>query len=742
MTEKIVGNSIKRLDAVGKVTGQTIYPGDRNLDNELWLKVLFARRPHAKVISIDTAQALSLPGVLAVLTAKDVPVNQYGLQVPDQPVLCGPGSDKKGGDIVRFVGDNVAIIVAETEEIAARARTLIAVEYEDLPLVDDPEFARSGKAYQLHPNVLNNIADYRRIRKGNVKAAWTECDVIIEGVYQTPFQEHAYLQPEAGTGYVDDEGRITVHTAGQWSWEDQQQIAHALDMPPEKIRVVYDAIGGAFGGREDMSVQIVLALAVQKLAEQGIHRPVKIIWSREESMIGHCKRHPMTIKTKWGAKADGMLVAAEIEIVSDAGAYMYTSNKVLGNAVMCAAGPYEIPHIHLDGYAIYTNNLISGAFRGFGGPQGSFAAEMQMNKLAEKLGIDPVELRLKNVLTADKLLPVGTPIPGGVSMDEVIRQTAWESNWSYGGQRGENDPDEPEILPRFVNGRGFAAGYKNIGFSFGYPENSWAAVELRGASEIEEAVLRIAGADVGQGHHTIMAQIAAEVLGIELKKVTLATSDTAITQSSGSASASRLTFMAGNAVREAAEFALKKWQAEERPVVAEATWLAPKTTQLDPDTGYGMPNFAYGYVAQMADVTIDTETGNITVNRVVCADDVGKAISPEQVIGQIEGCIVQAHGYTLMEDFRMDKGQVLTPHFSTYLIPGVYDIPQRIDSIIVEDPHPDGPFGARGMAEMPFLPYSAAVAAAIFDAVGIWFNEFPLTPERILRGLGKVHNRI
>jgi len=742
MTEKTVGKSLNRLDAVGKVTGKTLYPGDRSFAEELWLKVLFAHRPHARVINIDTAPALKLPGVIAVLTAQDVPVNQYGLQVPDQPVLCGPGSGKKGGDVVRFVGDNVAVVIAETEEIADQARALIAVEYEDLPLVDEPEFARSGKAPQLHPNVLNNVADYRRIRKGNPQATWDECDVIVEGVYQTPFQEHAYLQPEAGTGYIDDEGRITVHVAGQWSWEDQQQIAHALDLPPEKVRVVYDAIGGAFGGREDMSVQIVLALAVQKLDEMGIRRPVKIIWSREESMIGHCKRHPMTIKAKWGAKADGMLVAAEIEIVSDAGAYMYTSNKVLGNAVMCAAGPYEIPHIKLDAYAIYTNNLINGAFRGFGGPQGSFAAEMQMNKLAEKLGMDPVELRLKNVLTSEKLLPVGTPIPGGVSMDEVIRQTAWQSDWSYQGPRGENDPDDPEDLPRFVHGRGFAAGYKNIGFSFGYQENSWAEVELRGRARIDEAILRIAGADVGQGHHTAMAQIAAEVLGIELDKVTLATSDTAFTQSSGSASASRLTFMAGNAVREAAEFAMKKWEAEERPAVAEATWLAPKTTQLDPDTGYGMPNFAYGYVAQMVDVTIDTETGSITVNQVVCADDVGKAINPEQVIGQIEGCIVQAHGYTLLEDFRMDKGQVLTPHFSTYLIPGVYDIPRRLDSIIVEDPHPDGPFGARGMAEMPYLPYAPAVAAAVFDAVGIWFNQFPLTPERVLRGLGKVHNRI
>ncbi len=744
MKHNTVGKSIKRMDARGKVTGQTIYPGDRNQEDELWLKVLFARRPHARVLVIDTTKAKALPGVVAILTAEDVPVNQYGLQIPDQPVLCGPGSNKKGGDIVRFVGDQVAIVIAETEPIAARARDLIKVEYEDLPLVDDPEFAMSGQAPQLHPNVLNNIAAYDRIRKGDADEAWDKCEVIIEGVYKTPYQEHAYLQPEAGTAYIDDEGRITVHCAGQWTWEDQQQIAHALDLPPDKIRVVYDAIGGAFGGREDMSVQIILALAVLRLYQwHGNRRPVKIIWNREESMIGHCKRHPMLIKSKWGAKSDGTLIAAEVEIISDAGGYMYTSNKVLANAVMACTGPYEVPHVKVDAYAIYTNNPVTGAFRGFGGPQGHFAAEMQMNKLAEKLGKDPVEIRLKNALTADKLLSVGTTIPGGVSLEQVIRETAWKSNWvSRLRPRGENDPDYPEELPRLVTGRGFAAGYKNIGFSLGYQENSWAEVELRGGVEIEEAVVRIAGADVGQGHHTVMAQIAAEALGISLDKVTMEVSDTAFTDSSGSASASRLTFMAGNAVKEAAEFAQRKWQSEERPAVAEATWLAPKTTPFDPDTGYSVPNFAYGYVAQTVDVAVDTETGFVTVNRVVCADDVGKAINPDQVVGQIEGAIVQAHGYALLEDFRINKGQVLTPYFSTYLIPGIYDIPSRVDSIIVEDPHPNGPFGARGMAEMPYLPYTPAVAAAIFDAIGVWFDSFPLTPERVLRGLGKVRNRM
>ncbi|MCP4421778.1 MAG: molybdopterin-dependent oxidoreductase [Chloroflexi bacterium] len=735
MTYKTIGQSIKRIDAWGKVTGETLYPGDRTHEGELWLKILFARRPHARVISIDSSQAEALPGVVAILTAKDVPVNEYGLQISDQPVLCGPGSTIEGSDVVRFVGDNVAVIIAENEKIADKARAMINVHYEDLPLVDDPIFAMSADAPQIQPNVPKNIAAHKQVRKGDTGAAWADCDLIVEGVYQTPYQEHAYLQPEAGTAYIDDAGRITVHCAGQWTWEDQQQIAHSLGLPPEQIRVVYDAIGGAFGGREDMSVQIVLALAVWHLDKQGICRPVKIIWNREESMIGHCKRHPMRIKQKWGAKSDGTLIAAEVEIISDAGPYMYTSNKVMGNAIVTATGPYEFPNVTLDAYSVYTNNIISGAYRGFGGPQSHFAAEMQMNKLAQKLGLDPVEIRLKNALTADKSLLVGTPIPGGVSMKQVIRETAASANWN-----SQTEPrGKPETLSRLAKGRGFAAGFKNIGFSLGYQENSWAEVELRGEAEIETAVVRLAGADVGQGHHTVMMQIAAEALNIDFDKVVAEVSDTAFTKSSGSASASRLTFMAGNAVKEAAVLALQKWQEEEdRPAVADATWLAPKTTPFDPETGHSVPSFAYGYVAQMADVTVDSESGFITVNRIVCANDVGKAINPEQIIGQIEGAVVQAHGYTILEDFQVDKGQVLNPNFSTYLIPGVYDIPKRVDSIIVEDPHPDGPYGVRGMGEMPYLPYAPAIVSAVYDAIGVWFDDFPLTPERVLRGLGKV----
>jgi CO/xanthine dehydrogenase Mo-binding subunit len=593
----------------------------------------------------------------------------------------------------------------------------------------------ASDAHQLHPHAADNVATHDRVVKGDVDSAWGECDVIVEGEYHTPPQEHAFLQPEAGSAYLDEEGRITVRVAGQWTWGDQQQIAHALDLPPEQVRVVYDAIGGAFGGREDMSVQIVLALAVMRLAERGMRRPVKVIWSREESMIGHCKRHSMTIKSKWGATREGKLVAAEVELVSDAGAYMYTSNKVLGNATISCTGPYEFPNVRVNTYAVYTNNLPGGAFRGFGAPQGHFAAEMQMNKLAEALGMSPVEVRLKNILDEEKLTSVGTPLPGGVSLKQVVEKAAAAGGWDGSGWLDKERTAERRLL----KGKGFAAGFKNVGFSFGYQENSWAKVVLEGEAELERAILYIAGADVGQGHHTAMLQIASEALELSIDRIELVVSDTAVTENSGSASASRLTFLAGNAVKGAAERALACWRDEERPAVAEYTYLAPKTTPFAEIDGQpSMPNFAYGYIAQSVEVEVDTETGVIHITRVISADDVGRAINPQQVVGQIEGAVVQAQGYAMLEDFQTEDGYVLTPHLSTYLIPGVLDIPDRVDPIIVEHPDPRGPYGVRGMAEMPYLPLAPALVAGVHDATGIWFDDFPLTPERVLRGLGKI----
>jgi CO/xanthine dehydrogenase Mo-binding subunit len=478
-----------------------------------------------------------------------------------------------------------------------------------------------------------------------------------------------------------------------------------------------------------MSVQIVLALATWKLK-----KPVKIIWSRQESMIGHGKRHATVIRAKWGATKAGKVIAIENEIIGDGGAYMYTSNKVLGNSTITSTGPYNIPNVKTDVYGVYTNNVPGAAFRGFGAPQALFMAEMQMNKLAEKLGMDPVELRLKNALKDGDPMGVGTPSPSPVTVIQCIEAARDKMGW--GEERREKK--EEKNSKHLKRGRGFAAGFKNVGFSFGYPENCWAKIEIHGNSEMDHIVLHHAAAEVGQGTHTVMMQMAAEAVGVPYEKVKLIASDSATMQNSGSVSASRMTFMSGNAIRGAAEVALKKWKAEERPAIGEFKYLAPRTTQFDHETGYSTPNFAYAFAAQAAEVEVDVETGHLRVLRFISADDVGQAINPMLVEGQVEGAVVQAQGYAVLEDWKTKDGQVLTDQLSTYLIPTIWDIPERVETVIVEVPDPNGPWGARGLGELPFLTVAPVIGAAIHDATGVWIDEFPFTPERVLRALGKI----
>ncbi len=735
-----VGKPAYRVDALGKVTGTALFSGDIDRPNQVWMKILFSGRPHAVVRSIDTSAAEAVPGVLAVLTARDVPVNEYGLILPDQPVLCGPGSSKPYADRVRFVGDQVALVVAETEAIAAAACRQIHVEYLDLPMELDPVAAMRSEATRIHPDTESNAFWHYRIRKGDVEQGFARSAVVVESEYHTPAQEHAFLQPEAGLAYVDADGRVTVEVGGQWAHEDREQIAHALGLPEDQVRVIYPAIGGAFGGREDMSVQIVLALAAWRLHQRGLDRPVKIIWSREESIIGHHKRHPFVIRAKWGAAADGRLIAARCEVIQDAGAYAYTSTKVLGNATLMCTGPYEIGNVHVDSYSIYTNHLPNGAFRGFGGPQAAYAAECQMNKLAERLGIDPVEIRRRNVLQEGALLSVGSPLPRGVTIGKVVEACAASAGWQRSAGGWKRPKTRRPRQGHLRRGIGFACAFKNVGFSFGAPEQCTATIELRGRAEIEEAFLYHGAAEVGQGAHTVLAQMTAQALNLPVERVRLVTSDTAQTGNSGSASASRMTFMAGNAIRGAAKAAMERWRAEDRPARASYTYVPPATTPLDPETGRSVPNFAYGYVAEAVTLEVDTETGTVAVLDVVCANDVGRAINPQGVRGQVEGAVVQAQGYAMLEDFQQPGGYVQTAHLSTYLIPTILDIPDRVQSVILEEADPRGPWGARGMGEMPYLPFTPAVAAAVHDATGVWFDVFPLTGERVLKGLEQAAN--
>ncbi len=730
-----VGKSVARVDALSKVKGEAVFASDMSMPGQAYMKVLMAHRPHAIVRRVDASRAEALDGVLLVLTSKDVPNNEFGYYTYDQPVLCGPGP-KLYADRVRYVGDRVAAVVAESEEIAARALELIDVEYEDLPVVCDMEAALESDAPLLHPELGSNQFGHHFLRNGDLQAGFQAADVIIEAVYNTPAQEHAYLQTEAGLAYIDDAGRVAVVTTGQWGVKDRKQMAHALGLDEEQVRVIYPMTGGAFGGREDISVQIVVALAALRL-----RRPVKIVWSREESILAHCKRHPFRIYARWGANREGKITAAEVRMYADGGAYKFTTSIVTGNAVLNALGPYEIANVSVDAYDIYTNNVPRGAFRGFGGPQGAYVAEMQVNKLAEALGIDPVEMRMRNMAREGSLQTSGAPYPPGVTVREVTEACARKAGWDLTGTGWQRPGGAREAVPGEpykVRGIGIASAHKNVGFSFGYPEACTVGLELYGEAHIERAVVRHSASEVGMGTHTVITQMAAEALGVGMDQVDLISSDTAETRDSGAVSASRMTFFIGNALREAAEIGLQQWADEERPVKLWHTYKPPQTTPPDPVTGQCDPNSAYAYTTQAAVVTVDTETGQVDVEKVICAIDVGKAINPQQVEGQVQGGLIQTVGYAVMENFVERDGRVLTPTLSTYLVPTILDIPPEMDTVIMEIPDPRGPWGARGLGEVMNMCLAPAITAAVHAATGVWLDQFPLTPERVLKGLGKI----
>ena len=738
---------VQRFDAHDKVTGRAEYPADLIGPDDLWAKVVFTGQPHARLLSLDTAEALATPGVVGVFTAADVPVNEYGLTMCDQPVFIGLGHTNRSNvpcDVSRWEADHLALVVAESRHDAEVGAAAVSAEWEQLEVLADIDSAMNSEV-MIHPEngLDSNRYHTYRIRKGDVARARRRSKWIIEGTYELPYQEHAYLQPEACVSYYDDTGRLTVQVAGQWAHEDRLQIAHALDLTPEEVRVVYPTIGGAFGGREDTSLQIVLALATMRLAERGEHRRVACVWSREESIVGHHKRHRGRIKATLGAESSGKISFVEAEVILDAGAYNYTSNKVIGNAHIGVAGCYEVPNAHIDSSVVYTNATPGGAFRGFGGPQAAFVAETQMNKLAQASGIDPVDLRRLNTLTDGSEFITQTEMPAGVSLPRVIGRCASEARFDQPlGPAPEFSPiaSLAPTASAIKRGRGFACAFKNVGFSFGFPERCEAEIHLFGADDDEfpsSAMVFHAGAEVGQGAHQAFLQMTAEATGVPLDRVRGEFSDTATSGDSGSASASRLTWMSGNAIAGAAEEAQKQWNEGARPAQGHFRYTPPPTEALDPETGVCWPNFSYGYVAQAVELSVDTETGHIRIDRIVSTHDVGKAINPALVVSQIEGAVVQAHGYVLSENLQSKDGFLLNPRFSGYLIPGIGDIPRKVESIVMEMADPLGPFGARGMAEMPMMTYAPAVVAALHDATGVWFDSFPLTPPRVLAGLAR-----
>ncbi len=713
-----IGASLPRPDASDKVTGTAYYPADLIRPEMLQLQVVFAHRPHARIRSIDTSIALLHPGVVAVFTAADIPYNAFGLITDDQPVLCE--------NVVRFEGDKVALVVAENKEAARAGAQLVKVAYEDLPAVTDPHIALQPDSPLVHAYLNSNQLIHVPIRKGNTTAALAEADVVLDGTFTTSWQEHAFLQPEAGIAFIDDQGRLVIETAGQWLHEDRRQIARILQIPEEQVVIRYAAIGGAFGGREDLSIQHLLALATWKL-----RCPTALVWSREESIIGHVKRHPISIHCRWGAQSNGYITAVEAEVIADGGAYASTSVEVIKVATLFASGCYEIPNITVDGYAVYTNNIPCGAFRGFGAPQAQFSSEIMVTRLAHALGIDPIEMRRRNIYREGSIEPTQQPLPIGVSALPVLERCVEEaqSRLNYGQPRQNQ-------VSHLRRGIGIACGIKNLGYSFGYPEQSTATVELFGAAELERAVVRVGAADVGQGSHLVLRQIAAETLQLPLEQVTMICTDSAEAPDAGSASASRMTFMGGQAVKAAALAAREKWGlTEDDYIKATKQYRPPTTTPLDPLTGAGRPNYSYGYAAQAVEIEVNMLTGQVQVLRIISVHDVGRAINRQQVEGQIEGCLAQGLGYALTEHFQVRDGRILTPHLSTYLLPTILDMPTEVVSIILELADPHGPFGARGVAEMPLIPLLPAIASAIYDATGVWITQQPFTPERVLAAI-------
>lgn len=715
----LIGQPLPRHDALAKATGEARYPGDLLGPDTLRLKVVLAGRPHARIVSIDREAALAVPGVVAVLTAADVPFNAFGLIEHDQPVLCS--------NVVRFAGDKVAVVVAEGDGAAEEGASRLAVTYDDLPAVTDPAAALAADAPLVHESRGTNVLFRVPIRKGDTAAGFAAADVILEGTFSTTWQEHAFLQPEAGIAYVDDQGRVVVETAGQWLHEDRKQIALMLGLPEEQVVIRYAAIGGAFGGREDLSVQHLLALAAWKL-----RRRVGIVWSREESILAHHKRHPFRITCRWGATKEGQITAVEARLLADGGAYASTSAEVTKVAALFASGVYEVPHIDVEGVVVYSNNIPSGAFRGFGAPQAQFAAEVMVTRLAHAIGMDPIELRRKNIYREGDIEPTQQPLPPGVSALPVLERCVQEA-----GTRFAATADGAKPLPPWMRrGIGIAAGIKNLGYSFGFPEQATATVEVSGRGEPEAAIVRVGAADVGQGSHLALRQIAAEVLELPLVQIRMITDDSAESPNAGSASASRLTLMAGRAVHDAALEALTAYRTTDDEHVESTVQFRPATTtMLSEDDGSGIPNYCYGYAAQAVEVEVNTLTGQVQIKRVISVHDVGRAINRQQVEGQIEGCLAQAIGYALLEDLKTRDGIILTPHLSTYLLPTALDMPEEIVPVVLELADPHGPFGARGVAEMPLVPFLPAVAAAIHDATGVWMTEQPFTPERVLAAL-------
>jgi CO/xanthine dehydrogenase Mo-binding subunit len=724
----LVGTSVRRSDAIPKVAGDFAYSSDLNAPGMLWGHTVRSPHAHARILALDISKAVAAPGVHAVLTHEDVPGRKhYGLEFTDQPVLAV--------DRVRYFGEPVALVAAEHPEQARRAAELVVVEYEPLDPVVDPERATTqeplhpdrptmGHGYRddPRPNVVRSLV----IRHGDPEA---EGDVTVSGVYDVGIQDQAFLGPESGMAVPDGEGGVDIYVATQWLHVDRDQVAPCLDLPPDQVRIHLAGVGGAFGGREDLSMQIhggMLALRTR--------RPVKMVYSREESFFGHVHRHPARIWAEHRAARDGGLVCVRMRILLDGGAYASSSTAVTSNAASFACGPYAIPNALIEAECVYTNNPPCGAMRGFGAVQTCFAAEAQMDKLAEALELDPVELRLRNALAPGDVLPTGQRINGSLPVAEVIRRCA------------ELPVPQPEELPRdplrlpggsgnttrgegVRRGVGFAVGFKNLCYSEGFDDHTSARVRLFADGSAE---VHCAAAEVGQGVADVVLQVARTELDAD--DVWLAPATTSTVGSAGSASASRMTWMAAGAVRAACRAALEERARAGGEVDVERVYRHPRTTPLDPVDGQitgERAHVAFACAAMRVVAEVDVELGLTRIVWVGTAQDVGRAINPLAVEGQIEGGTAQGLGLALMEEIKTRDGLITNASFTDYLIPTTLDMPPVV-SELVEDPEPDAPYGVKGVGEPPAVVSTAAVVSALRAATRRPLTRVPVRPEDVI----------
>jgi CO/xanthine dehydrogenase Mo-binding subunit/aerobic-type carbon monoxide dehydrogenase small subunit (CoxS/CutS family) len=702
-----VGTSVVRKDVVAKVRGEPVFADDRASPGALHGVLKFSDHVHARLLSVDTTAAQAQPGVALFLTGKDVPGrNAFGLFVPQQPVICT--------DEVKYLGDVVAVVFAETRAQAEAASDKIVVDYEVLPVLDDP---RANRANSEH--VVHRI----EVSKGEVETAFAGAAIVVEGHYTTQAVEHAYLETESCLVEPSPEG-LTVWTGNQGSLAYRSMIAASLAIPEAQVRVVLTACGGAFGGKEEPTVQIPAALGALRTG-----RAVRMVLTRAQSIRMSTKRHPMQVTMKHAADAQGNLLAVESSVIADSGAYLSQTKPVVFRSAVTAPGPYVVPHVKADSTGVFTHSTPSGAFRGFGSTQASFAAEIQMDKLARALGLSPADLRRRNAFATGLPTATGQLLGAGTGYRATLESAASAFEAAQAQFGATERPAHVKV------GFGLASSYKNVGIGTGLADAAGATIEIAPDGRV---TVFTGAADLGQGSDTLAAQIAAQELQLPYESIEVVACDTSRSPDGGMTTASRQTYVTGNAVRLCAAGLKARLDAGETPPLRhEFTYLPPVTAKHQTEARIDELGIHYGYcfASVAVAVEVDTQTGKVKVLKVHLAQDVGKALHPQNLIGQIEGSALMGIGLALTEEFRADHTRVLTDTLAKLGVPTIADLPE-LEAVYLEIGDEGGPYGAKGMGEVGLNPLAPAISNAIFDAVGVRLQHLPMTPEKVLAALG------